>query len=173
LTDNPSSWTEQKPSVERFGYRQGIAKSLSLGGGPGVGPFHNNPQPEGGIPMKKIQFLAIIATALATFSATNLAAKTYRIKLPTDATVSGQTLKAGSYKVEVNSDNEATIYSGRNLVLSTKVQLESLGSSRPNSTLINGKGVLEEVRFGKQKLLFVEGAPTAASMQSESGQRRQ
>jgi hypothetical protein len=105
--------------------------------------------------LKKITVsFAILALAIAS------AASSYRVSLFQPATVAGQELKAGEYKIELK-DNKAVISSGKQSV-EVPVKVEN-GDEKFRSTSVrydnaNGTLKVQEIRLGgtNTKLVVVD-----------------
>lgn len=107
--------------------------------------------------MKKTMF------SLATFAlAAASAAESHRVTLFSDATVNGQQLKAGEYRLEVDG-NKAVLKRGKTSV-EANVRVEN-GDQKFNSTAVrfnNGDGnyKINEIRLGgtKTRVVFEQSA---------------
>ena len=110
--------------------------------------------------MRKSLFLILITSfALCIFSATLVAEsedfnRNHEFKLHKDAQIAGKTIEAGSYMARLNEDGTLVIFDGDDLLLETLVNVEPLGFVNPNSMTFDRNGVLEEVRFKEQKVVF-------------------
>ena len=104
--------------------------------------------------MKKVSILVILlCVALVLPSAAF--GKTHRVEFHNDAVINGTTLDAGRYKMELNGDNEALFYDGKDLVAKTRVKVEPLGSATPNSVTQMTDGTVVEIRLKDQRIIFV------------------
>jgi hypothetical protein len=109
--------------------------------------------------MKKLVF------SLATFAlAIGAAADTHRVTLFSDATVNGQPLKAGDYRLELDG-SKAVLKKGKTSV-EANVRLEN-SDEKFSATAVrfnNGDGGLKinEIRIGGTKTRVVFEAPAAA-----------
>jgi hypothetical protein len=104
--------------------------------------------------MKRISVLVILL-CLALLIPSTAFGKTHRVQFMNDAVINGTTLDAGRYKVEVNGDNEALIYSGKELIAKAKVEVQPLGDATPNSVAQKADGTVIEIRLKDQKIVFV------------------
>ena len=106
--------------------------------------------------------------ALLSFAATALAsAATYRLNLPLDATLGGQELKAGDYKVDVNGDT-AVIKSGKQSVeakVTTETAEKKYDSTAVKYTQADGKYTLQSISDWRQEF-------EAGFRRAEGGKRR-
>jgi hypothetical protein len=110
--------------------------------------------------MKKL--LVLIAT---TVSLSLAASNSYKVTLFQPSVISGQELKPGDYKVEVNGD-KMTIKNGKNSV-EAPVKVET-GDAKFSSTSVrydngNGKYKVQEIRIGGTTTKLVVGENTAAA----------
>ena len=101
-----------------------------------------------------------IAVSFATLAVAVASAASYRINLYESATLAGQELKPGSYRIEV-LDNKAVIKSGQQTV-EAAVKVEN-GSEKYRGTSVryensNGKMKVQEIRLGgtNTKLVFAD-----------------
>jgi len=112
--------------------------------------------------MKKIMF------SLATFALVAAsAAESHRVTLFSDATVNGQQLKAGEYRLELDG-SKATLKKGKQSV-EANVRVES-GDQKYSSTAVrfnngNGDYKINEIRLGgtKTRVVFEPAAGAARS----------
>ena len=104
--------------------------------------------------MKKLSILVILL-CLALILPSAAFGKTHRVEFHNDAVINGTNLDAGRYKMELNGDNEALFYDGKELVAKTKVRVEPIGDSTPNSVSQMRDGRVVEIRLKHQKVIFV------------------
>jgi len=106
--------------------------------------------------MRKL-FTSSIALALVlALAATPLLAKTHNFTLYQDGKINGTALEAGKYKLELNGDNEALIYRGKELVTKAPVEVKPRkNGSSSGSVLLDAKGNILEVRTKNQVVVFV------------------
>jgi len=106
--------------------------------------------------MIKTLLICFATIALAVASA----ASTHRITLYNDASVNGQQLKAGEYKIQVK-EGTAVITSGKS-TFETPVKVENSGTKFPSTSVRfgneNGSTTVQEIRLGgtTTKLVFSE-----------------
>ncbi len=109
--------------------------------------------------MKARQLItATLALALmAGLAASPALAKGHSFALHRDATINGDTLKAGkTYRVELNGNNEAHIYRNRELVTIALVEVRPLAEGElRNSVSLAKDGTVEEIRTKDQVIVFV------------------
>ncbi len=108
--------------------------------------------------MRKVTFTILIISLAFCLTFTSTLAegsqKDQKVKLQNDTIIADQVIKAGSYLVKLNDDGFLSLYKGRKLVLKSYVAVEPLGSVNPNSYIVNRNGIMEEIRFDEEKVVF-------------------
>lgn len=104
--------------------------------------------------MKNFAKAACVYMLVGALLAAPLWAKSARFELTQDATLNGVTLEAGKYKIEINGENEAHIFSNGNLIVKANCEVKPLGNSIANSVRQNSDGELLEVRLKKERVVF-------------------
>jgi hypothetical protein len=111
--------------------------------------------------MKNRVFLALAGLALAAVAMADTAQSgrnTYRVTLLQPSVVNGTELRAGDYKLAVNS--EKAVFSGSKQSVETSVKVENGGEKFAHTairfTRENGKAIISEIRVGgtNTKLVF-------------------
>jgi hypothetical protein len=106
--------------------------------------------------MKKLSVLVILL-CLALLVPSTAFGKTHRVQFMSDAVINGTTVDAGRYKMELNGDNEALFYSGKDLIAKAKVEVKPIGNSTPNSVAQKADGTVIEIRLKNEKVVLVNG----------------
>jgi hypothetical protein len=113
------------------------------------------------VKMKNKIRIALLSVAAASFAS----AATYQFTLPVDATVDGQDLKAGHYKVDVN-DTTAVIKGGKTSI-ETKVSTQTTERKHDATSIrylqVSGKNTLQVIHVGGKKLNLVFESNKTAS----------
>lgn len=110
--------------------------------------------------MRKSLFIILIASFALCLLSVNMFAESedfnrnHEFKLRKDAQIAGKSIEAGSYMARLNEDGTLVIFDGEDLLLEALVEVEPLGGVNPNSMTFDRNGVLEEVRFSEQKVVF-------------------
>ncbi len=106
--------------------------------------------------MKKMSFLVVLV-CLALLIPSTAFGKTHRVQFMNDAVINGTTLDAGRYKMELNGDNEALFYDGKDLIAKAKVEVQPIGNATPNSVAQKSDGTVIEIRLKNEKVVLVNG----------------
>ncbi len=105
--------------------------------------------------MRKLFATVLTIALLAGLAAAPAWAKTHKFKLLRDGSINGVMLEAGSYKLELDGENEAVITRNGDTIVKAKVEVRNLSGVRPNSVLTDGNGSIREIRFDKTVVVFV------------------
>lgn len=105
--------------------------------------------------MRRLFSTAAVLTLVATVAAGSLWAETHSFKLFREGTINGTTLKAGTYKLELNGQGEALIYSGRRMVAKARVEVRNSNGEARGSVLQDPDDSIREIRLNKQVVVFV------------------
>lgn len=106
--------------------------------------------------MKKVSFLVILV-CLALLIPSTAFGKTHRVQFMSDAVINGTTLDAGKYKMELNGDNEALFYSGKEVIAKATVEVKPIGDATPNSVAQKSDGTVIEIRLKNERIVLVNG----------------
>ncbi len=77
------------------------------------------------------------------------------VNLKNEATLAGKVLTPGKYTATLSDDGILTLSQKRVVVLKTQVDVQPLGFVNPNSFSMGRTGVIEEIRFKKEKAVFM------------------
>lgn len=106
--------------------------------------------------MRKLFTPSIALTLVLVLAAAPLLAKTHNFTLHQNGKINGTALEPGKYKLELNDNDEALIYQGKELVTKSPVEVKPLtNGSSSGSVLLDAKGNILEVRTNKQVVVFV------------------
>lgn len=101
-------------------------------------------------------FTAVLLIALvAGLAAGPLWAETHSFKLHKESTLNGTELAPGTYKLELNGQNEALIYRSGELQAKARVETRPAKGEKPGSVLLAADGSLREVRLNDLVVVFV------------------
>ncbi len=81
-------------------------------------------------------------------------AKNHKVKLHSEAIISGTVIEPGSYTVKISDEGLLGLYKGRDLLAESEVTIEAMGNETPNSVSLDVNGNLKEIRFKKEKVVF-------------------
>ena len=104
--------------------------------------------------MRKILLFSVIVGLVFCLPSTAAVAKNHRIKLHSDAIVSGQTIESGSYMVKIDDEGVLSIWKRGDMLAEAEVVVEPLGNGTPNSVSMDRDGNLRELRFKDEKVVF-------------------
>lgn len=104
--------------------------------------------------MRKIIFLTAVVSLVFCLASTAAVAKNYRVKLHSDAVVSGQTIEPGSYLVKINDEGVLSILKSGKVLAESEVVFRPLENATPNSVSLDVDGNLKEIRFKDEKVVF-------------------
>ena len=108
--------------------------------------------------MRKLFTSSLAIALVAVLAASPVLAKAHTFKLARDARINGTELAAGTYKLELSGDGQATIYSshGKTPVTTATVKVTPItnGTNRA-SVLLDQEGNILEIRTGKEIVAFV------------------
>ena len=106
--------------------------------------------------MRRLFTAALLVALVAVLAASPLWAKTHSFKLLKDATIDGTELTPGTYKLELNGQNQAVISRGGQVVVKARVETRPRnGRERPGSVLQAADGSIREVRLNSLVVVFV------------------
>jgi hypothetical protein len=108
--------------------------------------------------MKSIISLTLILLFVGLFCVDTARSENHRIEILRTASLNGVQLKPGVYRLSLNGANEAEIYKGRNLLVTSEVELVPLANASPNSVVQTNTGQLKEIRLSKERILFVDSS---------------
>jgi len=110
--------------------------------------------------MRKSLFLLLVASFTLCLLSPALVAensdfnKNHDFKLTKEAVIAGKTIEPGSYQATLSEDGILKIFRGDSVLVETLVNIRPLGPVNPNSMTFDREGVLHEVRFNEQKVVF-------------------
>jgi hypothetical protein len=104
--------------------------------------------------MRKILLLTVIVGLVFCLTSTAAVAKNHKVKLHSEAVVSDQIIKPGSYIVKISDEGMLGIYKGKKLVAESAVTLQQIVNETPNSVSMDVNGNLKEIRFKDEKAVF-------------------
>ena len=104
--------------------------------------------------MRKIIFLTVIFSLVVCMSSTAAVAKNHKVKLHSEAIISGMFIEPGSYTVKISDEGLLGFYKGRDLLAESEVTIEAMGNETPNSVSLDVNGNLKEIRFKNEKVVF-------------------
>jgi hypothetical protein len=104
--------------------------------------------------MRKSLFSFLAAGLIFCFFSQSAIAKNNSLRLQKDTIVAGEMVKAGSYTVRINDEGVLVLLKGSKLVVEALVDVAPLGGVNPNSLSIDKNGILEEIRFDENKVIF-------------------
>ncbi|MBI4467117.1 MAG: hypothetical protein HY656_06810 [Acidobacteria bacterium] len=106
--------------------------------------------------MRRLFTAALLVALVAVLAASSLWAKTHSFKLFNDATINGTELGPGTYKLELNGQNEAVISRGGEVVVKARVETRpTKGTDQPGSVLRAADGSIREIRLNSLVVVFV------------------
>ena len=106
--------------------------------------------------MKRATLFAVIFLIATLIAPSALLAKTHRVEFLNTAVINGVELEPGKYKVEINGENMAEIYDGKELLTKVKVEIQPIGRSTPNSISQKADGTVTEIRLKDEKVVLIE-----------------
>ena len=104
--------------------------------------------------MRKSMFSVLVVGLIFCLFSQSAIAKNNNIRLQKDTIVAGELIKAGSYTVRINDEGVLVLFKGSELMVEALVDVAPLGGVNPNSLSIDKNGVLEEIRFETNKVIF-------------------
>lgn len=105
---------------------------------------------------KSVVTASIVIALAAALTASPLWADSYSFKLPEGGSINGTELKAGAYKLELNSQGEAVIYRHGQVVAKAPAEVEPLNNgTTKNSILRAADGSVLEIRLKDEVVVFV------------------
>lgn len=104
--------------------------------------------------MRRILVFSAIVGLVFCLATTAAVAKNHRIKLHSEAVVSGQTIEPGSYMVKIDDEGLLSIWKRGDKLAEAEVVVEPLGNGTPNSVSLDREGNLKELRFKDEKVVF-------------------
>lgn len=108
--------------------------------------------------MRKLFTTSLAIALLAVLAASPVLAKAHTFKLARDARINGTELAAGTYKLELSGEGQATIYNshGKTPVTTAKVKVTPITSgANRTAVLLDQEGNILEIRTGKEIVAFV------------------
>lgn len=104
------------------------------------------------------RFLAttLVVALAAAVTASPVLAKTPTFKVHVQCSINGTQLEPGTYRLKLNSSNEAEIYRGKDKVVTAKVEVKPLTDSRNRGSVLRAAdGSISEIRLKGQVVIFV------------------
>ncbi len=80
--------------------------------------------------------------------------KDHKVKLHKETIVAGQPIQPGSYIAEINEAGNLVLLKGKKVLVEAVVDIEPLGNVNPNSYTVDRNGVMGEIRFLEEKVVF-------------------
>ena len=106
--------------------------------------------------MKKLTSIALVVLIACVLTSGVALGKSHKVEFLVKAVINGVEISPGKYKLEVNGDNMAEIYKGKDLLVSAKVEILPLGKAYPNSVSQKSDGRVTEIRLKKERVVFGE-----------------
>jgi hypothetical protein len=104
--------------------------------------------------MRRLNLVIVLIALASLAAASSLQAETHSFTLSREAQLNGTTLKAGTYKLELNGGGEAVIRRGKEIVVKAPAEVRP-GNGAPNSVVTAGNGELREIRLKNKVVVFV------------------
>ena len=106
--------------------------------------------------MKKLTSITLVLLIACVLTSGVALGKAHKVEFLVKAVINGVEISPGKYKLEVNGDNMAEIYKGKELLVSAKVEVLPLGKAYPNSVSQKSDGRVTEIRLKKERVVFGE-----------------
>jgi hypothetical protein len=106
--------------------------------------------------MRKILSSVLFISLFLSLVSTSAIAKEkdHKVKIKKETIVAGQVLQPGSYIAEINEEGNLVLLKGKKVMVEAVVDIEPLGNVNPNSYTVDRNGVMGEIRFLEEKVVF-------------------
>lgn len=106
--------------------------------------------------MRKILFSALFISLFFCLVSTSAIAKDkdHKVTIKKETIVAGHVLQPGSYTAEINEAGNLILLKGKKVLVEAVVDIEPLGNVNPNSYTVDRNGVMGEIRFLEEKVVF-------------------
>lgn len=105
--------------------------------------------------MRRLFTVTLLFALVAALAASPLWAKSHSFKLLKDGSINGTPLAPGTYKLEVNGQNEAVIYRDGEVVAKAQVEVRPAQGERRGSVLQAADGSIREIRLNSSVVVFL------------------
>lgn len=106
--------------------------------------------------MRRLFTVTLLLALVAALAASPLWAKSHSFKLLKDGSINGTQLAPGTYKLELNGQNEAVIYRDGEMVVKAQVEVRPANSVvRGGSVLQAADGSIREIRLNSSVVVFL------------------
>jgi len=105
--------------------------------------------------MRKLNLVIVLIALASLVAASSLQAETHSFKLTREAQLNGTTLKAGTYKLELNGSGEAVLYRNGDRVAQARAEVKPNSNGTAGSVVTGANGELQEIRFKHKVVVFV------------------
>jgi hypothetical protein len=106
--------------------------------------------------MKRIIGLTLALFLMGLFFVDTARSENHKFKVTLTTSLNGVELKPGTYRLNLNGENEAQIYKGRKLLVTAEVETVPLAKATPNSLVQKTTGELKEIRLEKERIVFLD-----------------